>query len=40
MIEEQTMDQSAKLPISLCVMIWTALAVVGWGAFDVALRFV
>jgi hypothetical protein len=39
-IEEQTMDQSAKLPISLCVMIWTALAVAGWGAFDVALQFV
>jgi hypothetical protein len=40
MIEDQTMDQSAKLPIGLCMMIWTALAVAGWGVFDAALQFI
>jgi hypothetical protein len=39
-IEDQTMDQSAKLPIGLCMMIWTALAVAGWGVFDAALQFI
>ena len=33
------MDQTAKMPFGLCLMIWTALAVAGWGAFDVAFRF-
>jgi len=40
MIEEEMMDQSHKLPIGLCLMIWTALAVAGWGAFNAALRFI
>jgi hypothetical protein len=40
MIDEEMMDQSHKLPIGLCLMIWTALAVAGWGAFDVAFRLI
>ena len=40
MIEEEMMDQSSKLPIGLCLMIWTALAVAGWGAFNAALQFI
>lgn len=40
MIEEEMMDQSHKLPIGLCLMIWTALAVAGWGAFNAALQFI
>ena len=40
MIEEEMMDQSNKLPIGYCMMIWTALAVAGWGAFNAALQFI
>jgi hypothetical protein len=39
-IEDETMDQSRKLPIGYCMMIWTVLAVAGWGAFHAALQFV
>lgn len=40
MIEDETMDQSRRLPIGTCMMIWTVLAVAGWGAFHAALQFV
>ena len=40
MIEEEMMDQSRKLPVGYCMMIWTALAVAGWGAFDAAFRLI
>lgn len=40
MIEEEMMDQSRKLPIGTCMMIWTALAVASWGAFNAALQFI
>ena len=40
MIEDETMDQSRRLPIGTCMMIWTVLAVAGWGAFHAALLFV
>lgn len=40
MIEQETMDQSRKLPIGLCMMIWTALAMAGWGVFNAALNLI
>lgn len=40
MIEDETMDQSRRLPVGTCMMIWTVLAVAGWGAFHAALQFV
>jgi hypothetical protein len=40
MIEDETMDQSRRLPIGTCMMIWTVLAVAGWGALNAALQFV
>ncbi len=40
MIEEQIMDQTRRMPIALCLMIWTALAVVGWGVFSAAFKLI
>lgn len=40
MIEGETMDQSRRLPVGYCMMIWTALAVAGWGVFHAALQFI
>ncbi len=40
MIEDETMDQSRRLPVGTCMMIWTVLAAAGWGAFHAALQFV
>jgi hypothetical protein len=40
MIEDETLDQSRRLPIGYCMMIWTVLAALGWGAFHAALQFV
>lgn len=40
MIKEEMMDQDRRMPIGLCMMIWTALAVAGWGVFDAAFKFI
>jgi hypothetical protein len=40
MSEDEAMDQTRKLPIGLCLMIWTALAVAGWSVFNIAFRLV
>ena len=40
MVEDETMDQGRRLPFCLCLMIWTALAVAGWGAFHTALQLI
>lgn len=40
MIEDETMDQSRRLPVGLCMMIWTALAALGWGAFHAVLQLI
>lgn len=39
-IEDEIMDRSHRLPLGYCMMIWTALAVAGWGVFDAALQFI
>ncbi len=40
MIEERMMDQTRRMPIALCLMIWTALAVAGWGVFSAAFKLI
>jgi len=40
MVEDETMDRSHRLPLGYCMMIWTVLAVAGWGAFHAALQFI
>jgi hypothetical protein len=39
-IEDDAMDLSKRLPLRTCMMIWTALAVAGWGAFHAALQLI
>ena len=39
-IEDEPLDQSRRLPLGYCMMIWTALAVAGWGAFHAALQLI
>jgi len=40
MIEDEPLDQSRRLPIGYCMMIWTVLAVAGWSAFHAALQLI
>jgi hypothetical protein len=40
MIEDFPIDNSARMPFGLCLMIWAALAVIGWGAFDAAAKLI
>jgi hypothetical protein len=40
MVEDDAMDRSHRLPLGYCMMIWTVLAVAGWGAFNAALQFI
>ena len=39
-VEDEAMDHSRRLPLGYCMMIWTVLAVAGWGAFRTALQFI
>ena len=39
-IEDEIMDRSRRVPLGACMMIWTVLAIAGWGAFNAALRFI
>lgn len=39
-IEEAAMEHGRRLPIGLCMMIWTALAALGWGAFQAAFQLI
>ena len=34
--QEEIMDQGRRMPFGLCLMIWAAIAVAGWGVFGVA----
>ena len=40
MVEDETMDRSRRLPVGTCMMIWTALAALGWGAFHAAFQLI
>jgi hypothetical protein len=40
MIEDFPIDNSARMPFGLCLMIWAALAVMGWGALDAAAKLI
>ncbi len=38
--EEIYNDNDARMPFGLCLIIWAALAVIGWGALDAASRLI
>jgi hypothetical protein len=38
--EDDAMDRGRRLPLGTCMMIWTVLAVAGWGAFNAVLQFI
>ena len=33
-------DPRERLPIGICLVIWTVLSVAGWGTIDAALRLI
>jgi hypothetical protein len=38
--EIEPIDRSYRMPLGLCMMIWTVLAIAGWGAVDAATRLI
>jgi hypothetical protein len=38
--EETYNDNDARMPFGLCLIIWAALAVIGWGALDAASKLI
>ena len=34
--EDELQDRDQRMPFGLCLMIWTALAAISWGAIDAA----
>lgn len=38
--EEIDSERGERLPFGLCLVIWTALSAVGWGAIDAAIRLI
>ena len=39
-IQDEAADRGRRLPVGYCMMIWTALAAAGWGAFHAALQLI
>jgi hypothetical protein len=35
-VQDNHSDQAQRMPFGLCLVIWTALAVVGWSVFGAA----
>ena len=33
-------ERGERLPIGLCLVIWTVLSVAGWGALDAAVKLI
>lgn len=33
-------DRRERLPIGICLVIWTVLSVAGWGAIDAAIKLI
>jgi hypothetical protein len=33
-------DSTERLPIGLCLVIWTVLSLAGWGAIDAAVKLI
>lgn len=40
MIEDFPIDNSARMPFGLCLVIWAALAAIGWGALEAATKLI
>lgn len=38
--DDMSTEQDARIPFGLCLVIWAALAVIGWGALDAAARLI
>jgi hypothetical protein len=38
--QEEMMDQGRRMPFGVCLIIWAAMAMAGWGALDVAVRLI
>jgi hypothetical protein len=38
--QEEIMNQTQRMPLGVCLMIWAAIAMAGWGALDVAVRLI
>jgi hypothetical protein len=33
-------ERGERLPIGLCLVIWTVLSLAGWGALDAAIKLI
>ena len=39
-VEDMAAEHEGRIPFGLCLVIWAALAVIGWGALDAAARLI
>jgi hypothetical protein len=39
-VEDFPIDNNTRIPFGLCLLIWAALAVAGWGALDAATKLI
>ena len=38
--DSMPLEQDGRIPFGVCLVIWAALAVIGWGALDAAARLI
>ena len=38
--DDMAVESDNRIPFGLCLVIWAALAVLGWGALDAAARLI
>ena len=38
--DDISLEQDGRIPFGVCLVIWAALAVIGWGALDAAARLI
>jgi hypothetical protein len=39
-VEAVSAERESRIPFGLCLVIWAALAILGWSALDVAARLI